>query len=89
MSDCLSHLVEMIVGSFPVQDPHLKQRQKGQIVDFHPIDHMKPFGPMDHVGPPAVVKEEVWEDVIPPTMVCSCRILPLLDDSVKGVLGNL
>ena len=50
---------------------------------------MKPFGPTDHMGPQLIIKEQVWEDVIPPSMVCSCLVLPLLADSVEGILGDL
>ena len=51
VSDCLSHLMEMIVWSTPVEDPHVKQRQQGRIVNLPPIDHTKPFGPVDHMSP--------------------------------------
>ena len=44
---------------------------------------------MDHVYPQLIIKEEVREDVIPPMTVCSRRVLPLFDDPMKGVLGNL
>ena len=50
---------------------------------------MKPFGPTDHMGPQSIVKEEVWEDIIPPPMVCSRLILPLSTNPVEGILGNL
>ena len=89
MSDRLCHLVETIVGSFPIKDPHPKKRQQGQIVDLGPINHSKPFCSMDHVCPQPVIKEQVWEDIIPPAMVCSCLVLPLLADPMKGILGDL
>ena len=41
------------------------------------------------MGPQLIVKEEIWEDIIPPSMVCSCLILPLLADPMEGVLGDL
>ena len=44
---------------------------------------------MDHVGPQPIFEEEVWEDVVPPPMVCSHLILPLPVDPVEGILGNL
>ena len=53
------------------------------------IDHSEPFSPLDHVCPQPIVKEEIWEDIIPSAMVCSRRILPFLDDSVEGILGDL
>ena len=89
MSDRLSHLVQTIVWSTPVEDPHAKQQQQGRIVNLPPVDHMKPFGPVDHMGPQPIIKEKVWEDIIPPSMVCSHLILPLLADPMEGILGNL
>ena len=44
---------------------------------------------MDHMGPQPIVKEQVREDVIPPAMVSSHLILPLLADPMKGILGDL
>ena len=41
------------------------------------------------MGPQPIVKEEVWEDVIPPPMVCSRFVLPLFVDPVEGILGDL
>ena len=44
---------------------------------------------MDHMGPQLIVKEQVREDVVPPAMVSSHLILPLLVDPMEGVLGDL
>ena len=41
------------------------------------------------MGPQPIVKVQVQEDVIPPAMVCSRLVLPLLVNPVEGVLGNL
>ena len=41
------------------------------------------------MGPQAIVKEEVWEGVIPPVMMGSRLILSLLVDPVEGILGDL
>ena len=41
------------------------------------------------MGPQPVIKEEVWEDIIPPMMVCSHLILPLLANPMEGILGDL
>ena len=41
------------------------------------------------MGPQPIIEEEVWEDIIPPLMVCSHLILPILADPVEGVSGNL
>ena len=79
----------MIVGSLPIEDPHAQQQQQQHIIDLRPIDHMEPFSPSDHMGPQPIIKVKVWEDVIPPAMVCSHLILPLLADPMEGVLGNL
>ena len=79
----------MIVGSFPIQNPHLEQRQKGWIIDLGPIHHLKPLSFSDHVDPKLIIEEEVQVYVIPPLMVGSLCILPLLDDPMEGVLGNL
>ena len=89
MLDRLHGLVKTIVGSFPVEDPHVQQRQQRGIVDLHTIDHTKPFSSMDHMGPQLIVKEEIQEDVIPPAMVHSRLVLPLLANPVEGGLGNL
>ena len=50
---------------------------------------MKPFSPADHVGPQPIIKEQVRKDIIPPAMVSSRLVLPLLVDPMKGILGNL
>ena len=55
--DHLGCLMEMIVGSFPVKDPHLEQRQEGQIIDLHPIHLLKPFSSSDHMGPELIIEE--------------------------------
>ena len=41
------------------------------------------------MGPQPIIEEEVWEDIIPPPMVCSHLVLPLLADPMEGILGNL
>ena len=41
------------------------------------------------MGPQLIVEEKVWEDVIPPSMVCSHLVLSLLADPMEGILGNL
>ena len=53
------------------------------------VGHLEPFSPLDHVRPQTIIEEEVREDIIPPVVVCSCRILPLFDNPVEGILGNL
>ena len=41
------------------------------------------------MGPQPIVKEQVWEDIIPPAMVCRRLILPLFANTMEGVLGDL
>ena len=41
------------------------------------------------MGPQLIVKVKVQEDVIPPTMVCSHLVLPLLADPMESGLGDL
>ena len=89
MPDHLHCLVKMIVGSLPVKDPHAQQQQQQSIIDLHPVNYTKPFSPMDHMGPQLIIKVKVREDIIPPTMVCSCLILPLLGDPMESGLGDL
>ena len=41
------------------------------------------------MGPQPIIKVQVREDVIPPTMVCSRLVLPRLANPVEGILGDL
>ena len=50
---------------------------------------MEPLSPTDHMGPQPVIKEQVWKNIVPPAMVSSCLVLPLLADLMKGILGDL
>ena len=79
----------MIVGSLPIEDPHVQQRQQGSVIYLHPINDSKPLRPLDHMGPQPIVKVQVREDVIPPMMVCSHLVLPRLANPVEGILGDL
>ena len=89
MPNRLGCLMEMIVGSFPVEDPHTQQRQQRSVVYLCPINFSEPFRPSDHMGPQPVIKVQVREDVIPPMMACSRRVLPCLEDFTEGILGDL
>ena len=89
MPDRLGCLVQTIVGSLPIEDPHAQQRQQGSVVNLRPINHPEPFSPSDHMGPQPIIKIQVQEDVVPPTMVCSRLVLPILVNPVEGVLGDL
>ena len=89
MPDHLCCLVKTIVGSLPIKDPHAQQRQQRGVINLSPINDPEPFSPSDHMGPQPIVKVKVREDVIPPTMVCSCLVLPHLANPVEGILGNL
>ena len=59
MPDHLHSLVKMIIWSLPVEDPHAQQQQQQQIIDLGLIDNLKPFGPVDHMGPQPIIKEQV------------------------------
>ena len=41
------------------------------------------------MGPQPIIKENIQEDDIPPSMVGSHLVLPLLENLVEGILGNL
>ena len=45
MLDGLSCLVHTIVGTSPVEDPHVEQIEQNRIVNSGPINPMKPFHP--------------------------------------------
>ena len=89
VSNRLGHLVQTTVGSLPVQDPHLEQRQEGRIIDLCLIHLSKPFSPLDHMGPESIIKEEVQKRVSPPSIVGSFHVLPSLYNAMKGILGDL
>ena len=44
---------------------------------------------MDHVGPQPIIKEKVWEDIVPPAMMSSRLVLTFLADPMEGILGDL
>ena len=77
------------LGAFQSRTPHSEQRQESQIIDLCTIHHSKPLGSTDHVGPKSIIKEKVWVHIVPPPMVGSLCVLPLLDNPMEGVLGNL
>ena len=89
MLDRLCCLVHSIIGSFPVEDPHLKQRQEGWIIDLRLIHLSNPLRPSDHMGPKPIVEEQVWIRIPPPPNVGSLRVLSSFHNSVEGVLGDL
>ena len=63
--------------------------QSTTLIYLCPIDHTKPFSSADHMGPQSIIKEKVWEDVIPPAMVSGHLVLPLLASPMEGILGDL
>ena len=89
MPNRLGCLVKTVVRSLPIEDPHTQQRQQRGVVNLRPIDHAEPFSPTDHMGPQPIIKEQVWEDIVPPVMVCRHLVFPVLANPVEGVLGNL
>ena len=36
-----------------------------------------------------IIKEEIWVHIEPPPLVGSCCVLPILEDSMEGVLSDL
>ena len=91
VSNCLGCLVHPIVRTSSVQDPYPEQAKKNRIIDMSPIHSLKPFHLEDHVGPKVIIKEQVWEDVPPPSVVNNSFIIQfiLLHNSMESVLGNL
>ena len=69
MVDHLGYSVKTIVGTGPVQDPHLEQAKKDQVINVSLIDHSEPFCSLDHIGPEAIIKEEVWVYIPPPLIM--------------------
>ena len=69
----------------------MEQAEEDQVVYMSPIYLLKPFCPLDHVGPELIVKEEVQVYVPPPMVVDNCLViqLPWLPNPMEGVLGNL
>ena len=55
------------------------------------INPLKPFCPLDHICPQAIVEEKVWEHVPLPPVVNNSLIVrfTLLDYPMIGVLGYL
>ena len=55
------------------------------------IDLLKPFRPLDHIGPKAVIEEQIRVHIPPPLIMDDCFIvqLPWFLNAVEGVLGNL
>ena len=89
MPDSLGCLMKTIVRSLPIENPHTQQQQQRSVVYLRPINLLEPFSPSDHMGPQPIIKVQVQEDIIPSTMVCSRCVLPCLENSVEGVLGDL
>ena len=49
----------------------------------------KPFSSLDHMGPEAIVEEEVRIHISPPSFVCSLDVLSGFLDTMESVLGDL
>ena len=67
----------------------MQQRQQRSVIDLHPIDHLEPFSPSDHMGPQLIVEVQVREDVTPPAMMSGRLVLSILANPVEGILGDL
>ena len=91
VSNGLHCLVHAIVGTGPVQDPHMEQAEEDWIVYMSPINPSEPFCPSDHVHPQTIIKEEIQVHIPPPPIVNNGLIIgfTLLDHPVIGVLGYL
>ena len=89
VADHLGCLMEMIIWSSPVQDPHPEQTKENWIIDSGLVHLSKPFGSSDHVGPKPIIKEEIRIDILPPLVVGSLLILSSLLNPMEGILGDL
>ena len=79
-----------IVGTSPVQDPHPEQAKEDWIINMSLVDLSKPFCPLDHIGPKAIIEEQVWVYVPPPVVNDSLIVrFPRFNDSMEGILGDL
>ena len=87
MLNGLSGLVKTIVGSFPVEDPHLKERQESWIIDLSPVHLLEPLSPLDHMGSKPIVKEEIRVCIPPPLIVGSLGIFSSFHDPITGGKG--
>ena len=89
--DGLGHLVDPLVQTSPIQDPHPEQVEEDWIIDMSLINLSEPFGPLDHVGPKTIVKEEVWVHVPLPLVMNDGLIIQLtrLHNPMEGILGYL
>ena len=91
MLNSLSSLVQPVIWTSPVEDPHTEKAKKDRIVDASPIHLTEPLCPSDHVGPGSIVKVEVQVYVPPPPIVDDHLIIwfPHLPNTMKGILGDL
>ena len=69
----------------------MEQAKEDWIIDVSPINLSKPFHPLDHVSPKAIVKEKVWVHIPPPLVMNDSLVVwfSSLHDPVEGILGNL
>ena len=91
MLNSLSRLVKIVIGTSPVQDPHLEQVKKNQVIGLSPINASRPLRSSDHVCPQSVIKEEVRVHIPPPLIVNDGLVIwfSLLLDPMEGILGDL
>ena len=87
----LCSLVQPVIRTSPVEDPHPEQVEKDRIVDTSLIHLLEPFCPSDHVGPKMIIKVEVWVYVPPPLIVNNSLVvrLPHLPNAMECILGDL
>jgi len=88
-------LVESIVGSLPIEDPHLHQVEQ-HIVGHHlPIQGQEILMGADHVGPKEIIVMKIQEAIAPPPLLDHELVVSFLSRkaspvgaSVKDLEGN-
>ena len=85
----LGSLVHTVIGSFPVKDPHSKERQESWIIDLGLVHLLEPLCPLNHMGPESIIKKEVGICIPPPPVMDSDLVLSRFPNPVEGILGDL
>ena len=79
VSHYLGHLVKTIVGTCLIKDSHVEEVDQGWIIDFSPIQMLKPLRSSNHMGPGPIIPKEVRVHVVratlPPSMLFADRAL--------------
>ena len=80
--------MKMIIGTCPVEDPHVKKVDQNWVVDLGSVHSPQPLCSMDYVGPELIIKEEVWEHIPLPLVLVDCSISSM-DNTKETILGYL